>query len=884
MKEKFLLIDGSSLLFRAFYAIRDLKTKNGIYVNGVYGFLAMYYNMLEKYTPDYICVAFDRPGPTFRQKDYALYKANRQKTPDELNFQFGLTKGILDALNVKYLDYDNYEADDICGTLSKIAEKKGIESIFVTGDRDYLQLINESSKVVLTKKGVSQVKEYDERVAVEEYGIKPSQFIEIKGLMGDSSDNIPGVPGVGEKTAFKLIKEFGNIDGIYDNLDKISGKKLKENLEENKKLAYMSRSLGEIFTNIKMDENLENYRVKEPNYEDLREKYESLEFRKYLKMIEDKFEIAKPDKEYLYDFINKSNFENILEQVKNDKIFYFDFIFSDSDYIRNNPEFLAIMSKSSDVVYIVSLYLDNSLDFMKNLFENSDVLKIGSDIKSAMYYLRSQGIDFISPYEDISIGDYILNPSKFEYSIKRQTYDYFSQEIEHEDNILGKGRDRKKFSEIDIDILGGYASSLINNLIKLREVINDEIKEKNMDELYFKIELPLIKVLMNMEYEGFKINKKYLEDLKVELSNEVDEIEKKIYCIAGEEFNINSSKQLGEILFHKRNLPVIKKTKTGFSTDIEVLEKLKGHDEIIDFIIKHRTLKKIISTYIEGILALVTDDDKIHTKFKQNITSTGRISSIEPNLQNIPIRTDIGRRIRKAFISSNGYTLVDADYSQIELRVLAHLSKDKKMVESFKNDLDIHRKTASEVFHVPLDKVTDEQRSHSKSVNFGIIYGISDYGLSKDLNITRKEAKDYIEKYLATYPEVKIYMDNIVKLGERQGYVETLFNRRRYIPELNSKNFNIRSFGERVALNTPIQGTAADIIKIAMVNIFEEFTKRKLKSKLILQVHDELIVETADDELQEVKDLLTSTMEKAISLIIPLKVDVEVGDSWYDTK
>ena len=741
--------------------------------------------------------------------------------------------------------------------------------IFVTGDRDYLQLINESSKVVLTKKGVSQVKEYDERVAVEEYGIKPSQFIEIKGLMGDSSDNIPGVPGVGEKTAFKLIKEFGNIDGIYDNLDKISGKKLKENLEENKKLAYMSRSLGEIFTNIKMDENLENYRVKEPNYEDLREKYEFLEFRKYLKMIEDKFEIAKPDKEYLYDFINKSNFENILEQVKNDKIFYFDFIFSDSDYIRNNPEFLAIMSKSSDVVYIVSLYLDNSLDFMKNLFENSDVLKIGSDIKPAMYYLRSQGIDFITPYEDISIGDYLLNPSKFEYSIKRQTYDYFSQEIEHKDNILGKGRDRKKFSEIDIDILGGYASSLINNLIKLREVINDEIKEKNMDELYFKIELPLIKVLMNMEYEGFKINKKYLEDLKVELSNEVDEIEKKIYCIAGEEFNINSSKQLGEILFHKRNLPVIKKTKTGFSTDIEVLEKLKGHDEIIDFIIKHRTLKKIISTYIEGILALVTDDDKIHTKFKQNITSTGRISSIEPNLQNIPIRTDIGRRIRKAFISSNGYTLVDADYSQIELRVLAHLSKDKKMVESFRNDLDIHRKTASEVFHVPLDKVTDEQRSHSKSVNFGIIYGISDYGLSKDLNITRKEAKDYIEKYLATYPEVKIYMDNIVKLGERQGYVETLFNRRRYIPELNSKNFNIRSFGERVALNTPIQGTAADIIKIAMVNIFEEFTKRKLKSKLILQVHDELIVETADDELQEVKDLLTSTMEKAISLIIP---------------
>lgn len=884
MKEKFLLIDGSSLLFRAFYAIRDLKTKNGIYVNGVYGFLAMYYNMLEKYTPDYICVAFDRLGPTFRQKDYALYKANRQKTPDELNFQFGLTKGILDALNVKYLDYDNYEADDICGTLSKIAEKKGIESIFVTSDRDYLQLINESSKVVLTKKGVSQVKEYDERIAVEEYGIKPSQFIEIKGLMGDSSDNIPGVPGVGEKTAFKLIKEFGNIDGIYDNLDKISGKKLKENLEENKKLAYMSRSLGEIFTNIKMDENLENYRVKEPNYEDLREKYEFLEFRKYLKMIEDKFEIAKPDKEYLYDFINKSNFENILEQVKNDKIFYFDFIFSDSDYIRNNPEFLAIMSKSSDVVYIVSLYLDNSLDFIKNLFENSDVLKIGSDIKPAMYYLRGQGIDFISPYEDISIGDYLLNPSKFEYSIKRQTYDYFSQEIEHEDNILGKGRDRKKFSEIDIDILGGYASSLINNLIKLREVINDEIKEKNMDELYFKIELPLIKVLMNMEYEGFKINKKYLEDLKVELSNEVDEIEKKIYCIAGEEFNINSSKQLGEILFHKRNLPVIKKTKTGFSTDIEVLEKLKGHDEIIDFIIKHRTLKKIISTYIEGILALVTDDDKIHTKFKQNITSTGRISSIEPNLQNIPIRTDIGRRIRKAFISSNGYTLVDADYSQIELRVLAHLSKDKKMVESFKNDLDIHRKTASEVFHVPLDKVTDEQRSHSKSVNFGIIYGISDYGLSKDLNITRKEAKDYIEKYLATYPEVKIYMDNIVKLGERQGYVETLFNRRRYIPELNSKNFNIRSFGERVALNTPIQGTAADIIKIAMVNIFEEFTKRKLKSKLILQVHDELIVETADDELQEVKDLLTSTMEKAISLIIPLKVDVEVGDSWYDTK
>lgn len=882
MKKKFMVIDGSSLIFRAFYAIRNLTTKDGIFTNGVYGFLSMYYKAIDMYKPDYIAVVLDKSGPTFRVEEFKDYKANRDKAPSELSSQFGILKDILQAMNICYEEESGYEADDIAGTLSKKASKEGYEVLLVTGDRDYLQLIDENVNVILTVKGITQTKRFGIEEVKEKYGVTPIELIDVKGLMGDNSDNIPGVPGVGEKTALKLIKEYKNIEEVYENIENISGKALKKNLTENKDMAFLSKKLGTIFTEVPVDRKLEDYVVKEPNVEKTREIFERLEFNSFLK------ELPGAEKEVKFekDFISKrvSSLDEIIKELSDEKNITFHMFYNGDNYIHSKPEYIAFKGEGKDEVLIYELNEEKELGELKGIFSSKDKKFLSYHIKSDLYYLLRNGLSVDFEYEDISIMEYLIDPSNTNYEINKTCNKYLNRNIKSEEEVFGKGAKKKDLDEVLEKALDEFISSYIFVCEDLRTPLLEIIKERDMEKLFYDIENPLVKVLADMENVGFKVDKEYLEELGEKFNKEIEELEKSIHEDAGEEFNVNSPKQLGEILFEKMDLPVIKKTKTGYSTNVEVLEKLKGEHEIIEKVLRFRTIKKLQSTYVEGLSKLISEDGRIHSTFTQTIAVTGRISSIDPNLQNIPIRTEEGRLIRKAFISGDKNTLVDADYSQIELRVLAHLAKDEVMLESFKEGVDIHAKTASEVFHVDLDEVTALDRSNAKAVNFGIVYGIGDFSLSQDLNITRKEARKYIDNYLNTYQGIKKYMEDIVEQGKEMGYVHTIMNRRRYIPELKSKNFNIRAFGERIALNTPIQGSAADIIKLAMISVHSELKKRRLKSKLVLQVHDELIIDAYNDEIDEVKELLRDLMENAVKLDVDLKVDISTGNSWYESK
>ena len=904
--KRILLIDGSSLIFRAFYAIRNLTTKDGIYTNGVYGFLSMYYKMIDEYKPDYALVAFDRSGPTFRTKDYKEYKANRQETPSELSSQFGILKDVLDSMGVKHLDLDAYEADDIIGTLSNEFNNNGIESIIVTGDRDYLQLVDSDTTVVLTKRGITQTESYTTEKIKEEYGLEPKQLIDVKGFMGDQSDNIPGVPGVGEKTALKLIKEYGSMEKVYENLDNISGKALKRNLEENHAIAMMSKKLGEIYTAAPVDLNLDEYRFREPDYIALKEKFDRLEFRTFASRLP--VEGNSTDIKSEFKELDAEGFSKLIDSIKKEKMFSFKLFYDGENYIYSRVVAFGIKIPNDPIVYLtrlnsngeakqLSLTDDNLIDDngdnsnsesvltkgeLSKIFSDKKIVKLSYDIKSDLFFFLKNNIN-VENYRDNMIADYLIDPSQTGFSIDRQALQYLNKSFTPLEDLLGKGKKKKTLSMLSDEELFGYMAEYITITEKLYPELDKIVEEREMHELYYDIELPLIKVLADMERIGFKVDTQELQSLGKELDVKIEKLETEIYDLAGMEFNIGSPKQLGEVLFDKLGLPVIKKTKTGYSTDAEVLDKLYDQHEIIKLILEYRSTAKLKSTYIDGLVPLIVDG-KIHSTFRQNITATGRISSTEPNLQNIPIKTEDGRKIRKAFVASRGYILVDADYSQIELRVLAHLSDDDVMLTAFENGEDIHTKTASEVFHVDMDEVTPLMRSRAKAVNFGIVYGISDYGLSRDLGIPRAESKEYIDKYLATYPGIKKYMKDIVDEGKKNGYVETILKRRRYVPELSSKNFNIRGFGERIALNTPIQGSAADIIKIAMVRVYEAIKERKLKSRLILQVHDELIIEAHEDEVDEVLKLVREIMEQAHRLKVDLKTDIEVGASWYDSK
>ena len=881
MREKFLLIDGSSLIFRAFFAIRNLTTKDGIHTNAVYGFLNMYRNALSLIEPDYVMVAFDRSGPTFRNKDYEAYKGTRQKTPPELSHQFGILKDILKAMKVKTIDLNDFEADDIIGTLAQEAAANDIECYMLTGDRDYFQLVGEKSKVLYTKKGISELEIYDIDKIKEKYDLAPKDLIEIKGLMGDTSDNIPGVPGVGEKTAIKLIKEFKTIEGIYENIDKVSGKKLKENLTENEMTAFLSRKLGTIFTQVPLEEELAGFKLQEADKEELYKIYKKLEFNKFLAELDMDVKVEADSADLV--LIESGDIDDFIDGVKKSKKIYFEVLDHNVNYVESRPEYMALLN---DDKKLLLLDLEKDADLIKGkikpLLEDDELEKISFDIKKAMYLLKVYDIDIKKNYTDLVILSYLLDPSRSGYTIADIAEKYLGKNIFTFEDLLGKGKKQKSFSQVERKELISYVKNIMETISLAKDKMVKELEELDMIELYENVELPLIKVLSDMELAGVEVDKGVLEKIDKEIADKIDDLEKAIYEQAGTEFNINSTKQLGEILFDKLGLPVIKKNKTGYSTDASVLEKLKSSHEIVENILDYRGLKKLKTTYIDGLYPYIREDKRIHSIFKQTATATGRLSSIEPNLQNIPIRTEEGRSIRKAFVAGQDKVLVSADYSQIELRLLAALSGDDTMIDSFKHGIDIHAKTASEVFHVPVDEVTKDQRRAAKAVNFGIVYGISDYGLSEDLDIPRKTAKEYIDKYKATYPKIDDYMKDIVKTTKKLGYVETLFHRRRMVPELQSKNFNIRSFGERIALNTPIQGSAADIIKIAMVKTHERLKEEGLRSKLILQIHDELIIEALEDEVKKVEAILKEEMENAVVLPVDLIVEVEKGRSWYE--
>lgn len=886
--KKLMIIDGSSLVHRAFYALPLLTTKGGVFTNGVYGFLTMLYRIRDQEQPDYICVAFDRKGPTIRHKEYSEYKGTRDKTPSELSQQFPILKEILQNLGIKTVDMEDYEADDIAGTLARIGEEKGMEVLLVTGDKDYLQLATERSQVLITKKGISEMEGYDKARIVQDYGIDPKQFIDVKGLMGDKSDNIPGVPGIGEKTALKLVKEFGDMEGVYENIDSVSGKKLKENLIENKQIAFLSRRLGEIILNVPLDFQVSDLLVGEENTLKLKEMYEDLEFRSLLGKLDlETIESQEELVEYGISIVNDLNgIKKLAEDSRKSGEISFK-ILTEEEYFIEKPLCLGIKPKglASYLVYLDKLDKDHEA-VLKNIFEDEGIKKSGLDSKSDLLKTIQMGWDFKGLEFDASIAEYIINPSQSNLSINKLSEEYFSEAGPDIDGEIGKGKGKKMIRELEASFVERYMAFTLEKIEKLEPVMMDIIHERKMDQLFKEIEMPLIEVLAYMEYYGVKVDKQELDVLGKEFDIEIKELLDQIYKLAGKGFNVNSPKQIGEVLFEDLGLPVIKKTKTGYSTNAEVLDELKGEHEIVEKILRYRQLVKLQSTYIEGLKGMIDQNTgRIHTRFNQTVTSTGRISSTEPNLQNIPIRSEEGRLIRKAFIAQTpDYVFLDGDYSQIELRLLAHISSDPKMLDAFINNEDIHTKTAAEVFGYPKDEVTSELRYKAKAINFSIIYGISDFSLSKDIGISRKEARKYIDNYFENYTGVRSYMDDAVAKGKENGYVETLLNRRRYVPELASRNYNIRSFGERVAMNMPIQGSAADIIKMAMVNVFKVLKDKKLKSRLILTIHDELIIEAHRDEVQDVKQMMKETMENAIKLQVPLRVDILEGDSWYDTK
>ncbi|MCR1935290.1 DNA polymerase I [Clostridium tepidum] len=873
-KERLLILDSNSLLNRAFYALPDLMTAEGIHTNAIYGFVNMLLKMKEDIKPDYIVAAFDRKAPTFRHEEYKDYKAGRKKMPDELAEQFPIVKELLAALAINIFEIDGFEADDLIGTLSVFAEEKGIEVYIVTGDKDALQLATDNVKVVITKKGITEKEIYDKKRMIEEFGVTPKEFIDVKGLMGDSSDNIPGVPGIGEKTAFKLIKEYKSIESVIENIDNIRGKKLKENLHEYGEQAIFSKKLATIMCNVPIEMSLEEIKSKEDyDINKVRDMFQKLEFKSLINKIGKGNEKETKEEKVSYkNVISIEEFKGLKDNIikyKKDKLYlYFELedisLFSKSKITRLYINFKDEIYKV-DFQALLNNDKEEFIKICKEIFENKDSEKITYDAKNPQTTLRKLGIEFNGIRFDINLAAYLIDPVRKEYEIASLASEYLLKNINSEDEDL-------KIKEVNI-------------MPELYKVLEEKIKEQDMEELLYKVEQPLTETLSAMETEGFKVDKNVLLQLEQKFKGEIENTQSEIYSMSEEEFNINSPKQLGKILFEKLDLPVIKKTKTGYSTNAEVLDKLRDKHPIIDKITYYRQLTKIYSTYIEGLKAAIDEDGKIHSNFNQTVTATGRLSSTEPNLQNIPIKYEMGREIRKVFIpNTQDSVILSADYSQIELRVLAHISNDENMINAFNEHDDIHTKTASEVFKVPIDEVTPLMRSNAKAVNFGIVYGIGDFSLSQDLNITRKEAKRYIDTYLERYPNVKLYLENIVEEAIKKGYVSTILNRRRYIKEVKSSNKIVKAAGERLAMNSPIQGSAADIIKLAMVNVYRKLKEGKFKSSIILQVHDELILNVYTEELEKVKILVKREMEQVLKLKVGLEVDINIGENWYEVK
>lgn len=873
-KEKLLILDGNSLMHRAYHALPPMMNFEGLHTNAVYGFTTMLLKMKEEIEPDYIVTTFDRKAPTFRHVEYKDYKAGRKSMDDELREQFPVIKELLALMDINIFEIDGFEADDLIGTLSVFAESKDIEVYIVTGDRDALQLATDNVKVIINKKGMTEKEVYDRNRMIEEKGVTPTQFIDVKGLMGDASDNIPGVPGIGEKTAYKLIQQYGSVENVLQNIENISGNKIKQNLMEFSEQAVFSKKLATIKTDVPIEMDLESIKSKE-NYDRgaLKQLFFKLEFKSLIdKIPQDENSEAAPFEEEIkvsFDIIDTlTRLKEIFTKAIN-RIYIKFGILNSNVYSKCEVNKLYVsLEEKNYIVDLNKIFSENreaAIELLKEIFENEKIEKVGYDFKPAYTAFHRLNISLKGVLFDLKIAAYLIDASKGEYELKDIILDQLRKDIQGEgDELLIK------------------QTSLISELYTALEAA---IKAASMERLFYEVEMPLVETLAYMEAEGFKVNKNILNELGEKFTTEIDKVQKEIYFMADEEFNISSPKQLGKILFEKLDLPPVKKTKTGYSTNAEVLEELADKHAIIGKITYYRQLTKLYSTYVEGFKAVIDTDDKIHSNFNQTVTTTGRLSSTEPNLQNIPIKYEMGREIRKVFVPNNeDCVIVSADYSQIELRVLAHIADDKNLRDAFIHHSDIHTKTASEVFKVPLDEVTSLMRGRAKAVNFGIVYGIGDFSLAKDLKIAKSEAKKYIDTYFERYPGVKRYMTDIVSKAEKDGYVTTILNRRRFIREIREHNKMVKALGERLAMNTPIQGSAADIIKLAMNNVFNELRNRKLKSTLILQVHDELIVNAYKDELEEVKSIMKKEMEEVIKLSVPLEVDMNIGDNWFEAK
>lgn len=897
---KLILIDGNSIAYRAFFALPLLSNSKGLHTNAVYGFTTMLLKLMEEQKPTHFLVAFDAGKTTFRHKGYAEYKGGREKTPPELSEQFPVLKELLESFGIRQFQLDGYEADDIIGTLTRTAdEKHGMEVLVVTGDKDMLQLASDNVKIALTRKGISEVELHDPAYIEEKYGLKPVQIIDLKGLMGDTSDNIPGIPGVGEKTALKLLHEYGSVEKVLENASNIKGK-MGEKVAAHADDARMSKELATIFREVPVDIPWDDLEYGGYDGQVLGDMFRKLEFKSLLERLDlpsegsgdasgDAEAAAKAETKIQAIQVTQEGLVQLVEVLPSVRALHV-------EVIGDNPHTgkvlgLSFYTESDPDTDPVGYYLPFELLQQENDGANSVREWLADEKKSVAVYdlhravvaLFWQGLELRGVSFDVLLAGYLLDPTESALTLHGLSARYGLSAVPADEDVFGKGA---KFKLPEADVLCSLMCRKALAVQHLAKALQAEFESSGMNELFHELELPLALVLASMERKGIKVDVEELKAYGAELGKQLEKIMQSVYAEAGTEFNINSPKQLGEILFEKLQLPVIKKTKTGYSTDAEVLEKLEPYHPMVGHILHYRTLAKLQSTYVEGLLKEVRPDTgKVHTYYRQTIAATGRLSSQYPNLQNIPIRLEEGRKIRKVFKPSvPGWRILTADYSQIELRVLAHISQDEKLIEAFQQNMDIHTKTAMDVFGVTEDSVDSNMRRQAKAVNFGIVYGISDYGLSQNLNITRKDAAKFIEQYFAVFQGVRQYMDDIVKKAREDGFVTTLLHRRRYLPEIKASNFNLRSFAERTAMNTPIQGTAADIIKLAMVQLDKRMKEEGVKSRLLLQVHDELVLEVPEDELQLMKKMVAEVMESALELDVPLKVDVDDGANWYEAK
>lgn len=899
MSEKLVLIDGHSILNRAFYGVPDLSNAQGLHTNAVYGFLNILFKLLDEEKPDYLTVAFDVKAPTFRHEIFKEYKGTRKPMPQELREQVPVLKDVLHAMGIKTMEQAGLEADDILGTLAKRAEKKGMDVSLVSGDRDLLQIATDKIKIRIPKtKGTrTEVEDYYASDVQEKYGVTPVGFIELKALMGDTADNIPGVPKVGEKTATELLKQFSTLDNLYEHVDEVTKKAVRESLIANKDLAYLSLTLATIDINSPVELDWEEARIKELFTPEAYELFARLEFKNML----GRFEHTAAGGNGLTEKIRMTSefgeAQSVFDRAGQAERCGF-FILTDTDEKELCALALCFGEEEISVLraegFVTAQWLCGQL---------SELYKKG--VRLSTFHMKKAYGALLSGGEreltaeagtasdsvrcgtetlfDVLIAAYLLNPLKNDYEPEDVANEYLGISLQSRKQMFDKMRLTDAVTQ-NPEAFAEYAGSIAYVCFAAQEKLEERLLSEGMKDLFEEIEMPLSRVLYEMEKEGIAVRRDELQSYGDALTGRIRELEQSIHEKAGCEFNINSPKQLGEVLFEKMGLKGGKKTKTGYSTAADILEKLAPDHPIVEEILEYRGLTKLKSTYADGLADYIGEDGRIHTSFNQTITATGRISSTEPNLQNIPMRTELGRLIRKVFVPKDGYVFTDADYSQIELRVLAHISGDEQLIEAYRSDADIHRITASKVFHTPFEEVTDLQRRNAKAVNFGIVYGISSFGLSQDLSITRKEASEYIEQYFATYPKVKEFLDGQVEKAKETGYVTTIYGRKRPIPELKSSNFMQRSFGERVAMNSPIQGTAADIMKIAMIHVWEELREKNLSSRLILQIHDELLIETKREEAEEVARLLEEEMKKAANLEVSLEADVHTGENWYDAK